>query len=160
MDNNNTRNTNFFKNEREEECREVLSKVIEALREKTSNPSLQLVGYLFIGDPMYITSYNNARDYITKVDRINLLTYVISEFLKSGTSEIINDKVKETLDLVIAALNARGYDTAVQLAGYIATNEPVYITAYNGARTIITCVERDVLLGHIVSIFLKNYKNE
>jgi len=46
----------------------------------------QIVGYIMSGDPTYITSHNNARSLIMKVERDELieeaLTYYINNKLK------------------------------------------------------------------------------
>ena len=51
----------------------VLSSVYEALTEKGYNPVNQIVGYIMSGDPTYITSHNNARSLIMKVERDELV---------------------------------------------------------------------------------------
>ncbi len=51
----------------------VLSSVFEALNEKGYNPVNQIVGYIMSGDPTYITSHNNARSLIMKVERYELV---------------------------------------------------------------------------------------
>ena len=47
---------------------EKLKIVFEALDEKGYNPLSQIAGYMFTGDPTYITPYKNARDLITELD--------------------------------------------------------------------------------------------
>ena len=47
----------------------VIEEACQAMREKGYNPINQLVGYLLSGDPTYITSYNNARSKIRKIER-------------------------------------------------------------------------------------------
>ena len=67
----NLNNTQFFKVEKEPEMqvKDVLTIVYEALTEKGYNPVNQIVGYIMSGDPTYITSHNNARSLIMKVER-------------------------------------------------------------------------------------------
>ena len=62
---------------------EVLRTVYEALREKGYNPINQLVGYLISGDPAYITSYNQARSLIRRVERDDLIEELVSAYLKN-----------------------------------------------------------------------------
>ena len=45
----------------------------QALKDKGHDPIMQLVGYLISGDPTYITSYNNARALIRRLERDELL---------------------------------------------------------------------------------------
>ena len=49
------------------------SPVYQALKDKGHDPIMQLVGYLISGDPTYITSYNNARALIRRLERDELL---------------------------------------------------------------------------------------
>lgn len=65
------------------EAQMVLKEVYEALKEKGYNPINQLVGYLLSGDPAYITSYNNARSTVLKVERDDLLEEMVHYYLES-----------------------------------------------------------------------------
>lgn len=58
-----------IKEERDEEMRQVLRTVYDALGEKGYNPISQIVGYILSEDPTYITTHNNARSLIRKLDR-------------------------------------------------------------------------------------------
>ncbi len=53
--------------------KEILDNVYASLEEKGYNPVNQLVGYIISGDPAYITSYNEARSQIKKIDRNELV---------------------------------------------------------------------------------------
>jgi len=64
------------------EAREVLMTVYQALQEKGYNPINQLVGYLLSGDPAYITSHNNARNLIRKLERDELLEELLRHYLE------------------------------------------------------------------------------
>ena len=72
-----------FKVEREKgvEAREILKKVYEALVEKGYNPINQIVGYILSGDPTYITSHNDARNLIRKIERDELLEKMVKEYI-------------------------------------------------------------------------------
>ena len=78
-----TDETVSFKVEREKsiEAREVLQKVYEALVEKGYNPINQIVGYILSGDPTYITSHNDARNLIRKIERDELLEKMVKEYI-------------------------------------------------------------------------------
>lgn len=85
MEQNNLNHTMRFDVKAEEEANEarnVLSEVYEALKEKGYNPINQLVGYLLSGDPTYITSHNNARSNIRKLERDELLEEIVRVYLK------------------------------------------------------------------------------
>lgn len=78
-----TDETVSFKVEREKssEARDILKKVYEALVEKGYNPINQIVGYILSGDPTYITSHNDARNLIRKVERDELLEKMVKEYI-------------------------------------------------------------------------------
>lgn len=63
------------------EMKRVLQSVYEALKEKGYNPINQIVGYLLSEDPTYITSHQNARALIQKIDRDELMQELISSYL-------------------------------------------------------------------------------
>ncbi|SDE59487.1 IreB family regulatory phosphoprotein [Sporomusa acidovorans] len=60
----------------------ILTTVYQALNEKGYNPINQLVGYLLSGDPTYITSYNNARGLIRKLERDEIIEELVRAYLK------------------------------------------------------------------------------
>ncbi|MCI8490122.1 MAG: IreB family regulatory phosphoprotein [Lachnospiraceae bacterium] len=85
----NLKNTQYFKVEKEPELRveDVLSTVYEALTEKGYNPVNQIVGYIMSGDPTYITSHNNARSLIMKVERDEIVEEVLQEYIREKLSD-------------------------------------------------------------------------
>ncbi len=64
------------------EVKSILTSVFKALKEKGYNPVNQIVGYLLSGDPTYITSHNNARNIIRKLERDELLEELLKTYLK------------------------------------------------------------------------------
>lgn len=64
------------------EMEEVLKSVYAALVEKGYNPINQIVGYILSEDPTYITTHNNARSLIRKIDRDELLQELVRSYLK------------------------------------------------------------------------------
>ncbi len=64
-----------------DEMKEIVVSVYNALNEKGYNPINQLVGYILSEDPTYITTYNNARSLIRKIDRDELLQVILKEYL-------------------------------------------------------------------------------
>ena len=78
-------NTQFFKVETEPEngVKIILSTVYEELTEKGYNPVNQIVGYIMSGDPTYITSHNNARSLIMKVERDELVEEVLRFYIRN-----------------------------------------------------------------------------
>ena len=61
----------------------ILSHVYRALQAKGYDPVTQLVGYLISGDPTYITSHQNARYLIRRLERDEILEYVVKFYLDS-----------------------------------------------------------------------------
>jgi len=61
--------------------KEILRMVYKALEEKGYNPINQIVGYLLSGDPAYITSHNNARNLIRKLERDELLEELLKNYI-------------------------------------------------------------------------------
>ena len=68
-------------NDREREIREILLTVYNALKEKGYNPINQMVGYILSEDPTYITTYNNARNLIRRIDRDTLLQTLVKYYM-------------------------------------------------------------------------------
>ena len=81
-------NTQYFKVPQEQKLgvEEILERVYQALAEKGYNPVNQIVGYIMSGDPTYITSHNNARSLIMKVER--------DELIEDTVKYYINNKLK------------------------------------------------------------------
>jgi uncharacterized protein (UPF0297 family) len=83
MDKNETMMFNVDK-DRINEAREILMSVYQALKEKGYNPINQIVGYILSGDPTYITSHNNARSMIRRLERDELLEEIIRYYLEGN----------------------------------------------------------------------------
>ena len=68
----------------------------------------------------------------------------------------VEDKsqIKEILSSVYNALLVKGYNPINQLVGYILSEDPTYITNYNGARSLITRIDRDELLQELLLSYL------
>lgn len=56
-----------------ESAEEIIQYVYKALKAKGHDPIMQIVGYIISGDPTYITSFNNARSLIKRVERDEIL---------------------------------------------------------------------------------------
>ena len=82
----NINNTQFFTVQKEPELQvsDVLEIVYKALKEKGYNPVNQIVGYFMSGDPTYITSHNNARSLIMKVERDELVEEVLKTYIENS----------------------------------------------------------------------------
>ena len=63
-------------------------------------------------------------------------------------------QIKDILSSVYNALLVKGYNPINQLVGYILSEDPTYITNYNGARSLITRIDRDELLQELLLSYL------
>ncbi|MCL2089076.1 MAG: IreB family regulatory phosphoprotein [Oscillospiraceae bacterium] len=71
-----------LKGDQEGEMKQILSVVYNSLREKGYNPINQIVGYILSEDPTYITTHNNARSLIRRIDRDELLQELVKCYLE------------------------------------------------------------------------------
>ncbi len=70
-----------IKDENEAEMKKTLQAVYEALNEKGYNSISQIVGYILSEDPTYITTHNNARSLVRRLDRDELLRAMVQNYL-------------------------------------------------------------------------------
>ncbi len=70
-----------IKDENEIEMKKNLLAVYEALNEKGYNSISQIVGYILSEDPTYITTHNNARSLVRRLDRDELLQAMVKCYL-------------------------------------------------------------------------------
>lgn len=63
-------------------------------------------------------------------------------------------EIREIVSSVYNALLVKGYNPINQLVGYILSEDPTYITNYNGARSLITRIDRDELLQELLLSYL------
>lgn len=67
--------------------RDILMTVYNSMREKGYDPVNQIVGYLLSGDPTYITSYNNSRYLISRMERDELLEELVKFYVASQRAD-------------------------------------------------------------------------
>jgi uncharacterized protein (UPF0297 family) len=67
--------------DKNKQMKETLAQVYNALRQKGYNPINQIVGYILSEDPTYITTHNNARALIRRLDRDELLQVLVQSYL-------------------------------------------------------------------------------
>ena len=79
-----TNHSQFFKVEKNmmPDVHEILETVHRALTEQGYNPVNQIVGYIMSGDPTYITSHENARSLIMKVERDEIIEELLRNYIK------------------------------------------------------------------------------
>ena len=74
-------------------------------------------------------------------------------FAKPSDQDI---EIRRVLGVVYEALKEKGYNPINQLVGYIISEDPTYITNYNGARSLIRKIDRDELLQVLLKSYLNN----
>ena len=62
-------------------------------------------------------------------------------------------ELEDMLEQIYTALCEKGYSPSSQLAGYILSEDPVYIPDWNNARGIIRHIDRDELLHLIIDYY-------
>ncbi len=68
-------------NDQDRQMKTILAAVYDALIEKGYNPIDQIVGYILSEDPTYITNYKHARSLICKLDRDELMSALVKNYL-------------------------------------------------------------------------------
>ena len=63
------------------EAHDILMYVYKALQAKGYDPITQIVGYIISGDPTYITSYNQARSLICRLERDEILEELVRYYI-------------------------------------------------------------------------------
>jgi len=72
--------------ETDNEAKDILMNVYNALQAKGYDPLTQLVGYIISGDPTYITSHNQARSMICRLERDEILEELVRYYLEGHTA--------------------------------------------------------------------------
>ena len=67
--------------EDDREMKMILSTVYQALSEKGYSPIDPIVGYILSEGPTYITNYKNARSLICRLDRDELMSELVRNYL-------------------------------------------------------------------------------
>lgn len=71
-------------------------------------------------------------------------------------NEIRKERINDILHKVDEALKDRGYQSVNQIAGYLISNDPAYISSHNNARVLIQEVERHEIIEELVRFYLEN----
>jgi len=64
--------------------------------------------------------------------------------------------VHEVLREVYDALHEKGYNPVGQIVGYLMSGDPTFITSHRNARTLITSIDRDVILEELITVYLQS----
>ncbi len=82
----------------------------------------------------------------------------VTETMAFKSDDLRRDNIRHILRIVDEALKERGYNSVNQLAGYLISNDPAYISSHNNARSIIQSVERYEIIEEMVRTYLEDIK--
>ena len=80
----------------------------------------------------------------------------VTQTMAYSTESLKQENIQRVLTDVRNALEERGYNAVNQLAGYLITNDPAYISSHKGARSSIQQLERFEIIEELVRAYLKN----
>ena len=81
----------------------------------------------------------------------------VTETISFSAEELKRENIREVLKHVEKALNERGYNAINQLAGYLISNDPAYISSHNNARSVIQSIERHEIIEELVRFYLEEH---
>ncbi|MCR5230731.1 MAG: IreB family regulatory phosphoprotein [Solobacterium sp.] len=79
----------------------------------------------------------------------------MSPTVSFNADQVRRENIRQVLILVQNALEERGYNAINQLAGYLISNDPAYISSHKNARSIIQSVERHEVIEELVRFYLE-----
>lgn len=79
----------------------------------------------------------------------------ITETMMFTTEKIRRENIKRILREVSEALEERGYNSENQIAGYLISSDPAYISSYKDARNQIQKIERYEIIEELLRAYLE-----
>ena len=73
-----------------------------------------------------------------------------------SAEDIKREVIRSNLQTVVSALEERGYNAGHQIAGYLISNDPAYISSHKGARAIIQQIDRNEIIEELVKFYLES----
>ena len=83
----------------------------------------------------------------------------VTETMAFKSEDMRRENIRHIVRLVDSALKERGYNSVNQLAGYLISNDPAYISSHQNARSIIQNVERYEIIEEMVRSYLESIEN-
>lgn len=71
-----------------------------------------------------------------------------------------NEHARHAFELAYRALAEKGYNPIYQIAGYLISGDPAYITSHLDARNTIRRIERDDLIEELVRAYAQRTGHE
>ena len=72
-----------------------------------------------------------------------------------SSEDIKREVIRSNLQTVYTALQEKGYNAVHQIAGYLISNDPAYISSHKGARQIIQQIDRDEIIEELVKSYME-----
>jgi uncharacterized protein (UPF0297 family) len=85
----------------------------------------------------------------------------MAEFEETRFFKVKPDKDDETRDIILRvymALQEKGHNPVSQIAGYLLSGDPTYITNHNNARSLVRKVERDEILEELIKSYVRAHQ--
>lgn len=73
-----------------------------------------------------------------------------------NSEHLKREVIRNNLMTVAEALEERGYNAVHQIAGYLISNDPAYISSHKSARSIIQQADRDEIIEELVKFYLES----
>ena len=80
----------------------------------------------------------------------------VTETMAFKSEDMRRENIRHIVRLVDKALKERGYNSVNQLAGYLISNDPAYISSHQNARSIIQNIERYEIIEEMVRSYIEN----
>jgi len=77
--------------------------------------------------------------------------------IRPNPQDEASQEALQSLREIYQALQEKGYDPIRQIASFLFTGEPTYITAHRGARALASKLERDEVLQELVRFYLRGH---
>ena len=80
----------------------------------------------------------------------------VSKTMIFSSEDIKREVIRSNLQTVFSALQEKGYNAVHQIAGYLISNAPAYISSHKGARSIIQQIDRDEIIEELVKSYMED----
>lgn len=85
----------------------------------------------------------------------------MAEFEETRFFQVKPEAENKTRDVILKvydALKEKGHNPISQMAGYLVSGDPTYITSHNSARSLVHTVERDEILEELIRVYIGQYR--
>jgi uncharacterized protein (UPF0297 family) len=86
----------------------------------------------------------------------------MAEYEETRFFKVRPDKENETREIILKvyrALKEKGHNPVSQIAGYLLSGDPTYITSHMSARSLVRKVERDEILEELIRSYVSTNDN-